>query len=74
MSRYEFEERFANLQPLPVRIDHFGLKSSRGSISVRWIPPGAKTPEIIPMEAWQLADPADRASRPAADQRRLQPR
>jgi hypothetical protein len=72
--RYEFEEHFVNLQPMPIRIDHFGSKSSAGIVSVRWIPPGAKVPEIIPIEAWQWqqAAPGDRASHPAGDQRRLQ--
>jgi PA14 domain len=50
----EFEADFASLEPMSFRVEHFDEKNSSGVCSVRWIPPGAKLPEIIPIEAWSL--------------------
>ncbi len=71
--RFDFELLAASPQPepVPIRIEHFVEGDSAGLFQIRWIPPGAKTPEVIPLEAWQQPEPSRQASQLAGIQRQL---
>jgi serine/threonine protein kinase len=64
--RFDTEWEFADLRPVPVRIEHFATTHSAGVFSIRWIPPGGDAPERIPPDAWLHTLDSDQASHPDA--------